>query len=151
MRAFRWLLICAVSLTCALPAIAGEGLFEFERLRGIPTGGLVIRNIPGGGVPWTIAEGEARLGADGALKVEVRGLVIAATGVNPVSQFIATLSCLNADGTINNINTNPVPATTTGDAEIEEVLTLPSTCLAPVVLVRAGLATNTRWFAVSGF
>jgi hypothetical protein len=40
------------------------------------------------------------------------------------------------------------PATPTGDAIIEETLTLPSPCLAPVVFV-----TNPtgRWFAVTGF
>jgi hypothetical protein len=151
MTIFRVLLSVALLLLSTVPALAGAALFEFERLRGIPTGGLAVRDIPGGGVPWTIARGEARLDADGTLKVEVEGLVIVATGVNPISQFMATLSCLNADGTINNISTQPVPATSTGDARIEEVLTLPTTCLGPIVFVRAGLPTNQRWFAISGF
>jgi hypothetical protein len=136
-------------LVSVVPALAGESLFEFERFRGIPTGGLAIRNIAGGGVPWSIDQGEAKLDEDGTLKVEVEGLVITATGVNPVSQFVATLSCLNADGIINNIRTNPVPATSTGDAQIEEVLALPDTCLAPIVFVQG--FPNLRWFAISGF
>lgn len=150
MRISRVVLTLTLWLAFAVPALAGESLFEFERLRGIPTGGLVIREIAGGGVPWSIDRGEAKLDEDGTLKVEVEGLVITATGVNPVSQFVATLSCLNADGvTFTNITTGSVPATNTGDARIEEVLTLPDICLAPIVFVQG--FPNLRWFAISGF
>lgn len=154
MNASRVLLSVALLLTFAFPALAGEALFEFERLRGIPTANLTVRDIPGGGAPWTIAKGEARLDDDGTLKVEVEGLVLAAgprAGTNPIGEFIATLSCLNADGTINNISTQPVPATSTGDATIEEVLALPATCLGPIVFVRGVVAPTPRWFAISGF
>jgi hypothetical protein len=149
MRVSRVVLTLILWLASAVPALAGESLFEFERFRGIPTGGLRIRGIDGGGVPWSIDRGEAKLEEDGTLKVEVEGLVITATGVNPVSQFVATLSCLNADGvTFTNITTGSVPATNTGDARIEEVLTLPDICLAPIVFVQG---SNLRWFAISGF
>ncbi len=154
MRAIGVLLSALFLLTSALPVLAGEALFEFERLRGIPTPKLAVRNIPGGGAPWTIARGEARLDQDGTLKVEVEGLVLAAgprAGTNPIPQFIATLSCLNADGTINNISTQPVPATSTGDARVEEVLTLPDVCLGPIVFVRGVVSPTPRWFAISGF
>ncbi len=152
MKTSRVALIFTVLLASALPALAGESLFEFERLRGIPTAGLTIRDIIGGGVPWTIDRGEAKLNEDGTLKVEVQGLVLAAgpsAGTNPIPQFVATLSCQNADGSVNNITTEPVPATSTGDARIEEVLTLPDTCLAPIVFVQG--FPNLRWFAISGF
>ncbi len=96
MRAVRVGLGIALLLTLlptfAVPALAGDTLFEFARLRGIPTGGLAVRNIPGGGVPWTLTRGEARLDEDGTLEVEVQGLVVAATGSNPAPQFMATLS-----------------------------------------------------------
>lgn len=155
MRALRAFLTVAVLLAATLPARAGdETLFEFERLRGIPTAGLNVRDIPGGGLPWTIRKGEAKLGTDGTLKVEVEGLVLAAgpnAGTNPVAMFMATLSCLDAAGSIRNISTAPVPASAAGDARIEQVLALPETCLGPIVFVRAGLPTNTRWFAISGF
>ncbi len=150
MRVSRVVLTLILWLAFAVPALAGESLFEFERFRGIPTGGLAIRNIAGGGVPWSIDQGEAKLEEDGTLKVGVEGLVLAPPRAgNPAPQFMATLSCLNADGTINNIDTQPVPATTTGDARIEEVLTLPATCLAPIVFVQG--FPNLRWFAISGF
>ena len=154
MSVLRVLCSLALVLTSVAPALAGEALLEFQRLRGIPTAGLAVRDIPGGGVPWTIARGEARLDENGILKVEGEGLVLAAgpsAGTNPIGEFIATLSCLNADGTINNINTQPVPATPTGDARIEEVLVLPATCLGPIVFVRGVVAPIPRWFAISGF
>lgn len=144
----------AASMIFSGPVVAGDTLVDFEQLRGIPTGGLTIRDIPGGGLPWTIRRGQAQLAADGTLRVEVEGLVLAAgpnAGTNPVAEFIATLSCLNANGTLNNLNTAPVPATSTGDASIEETLTLPDTCLGPIVFVRGVLAPTPRWFAISGF
>ncbi|MBI2371567.1 MAG: hypothetical protein HYV08_15270 [Deltaproteobacteria bacterium] len=148
----RVVLSTALLLASAIPAVAGDRLFEFERLRGIPTAGVALRNIAGGGLPWTLTRGEARLDTDGAFKVEVEGLVLAAgpnAGTNPNSQFVATLSCRNADGTLNNITTAPVPATSTGDARIETVVALPSVCLGPIVFVQG--FPNLRWFAISGF
>jgi hypothetical protein len=150
----RWMLVSVGLLLVAAmgPVTAGEALLEFEQLRGVPTPLLSIRDITGGGTPWTIARGEARLDEDGTLRVAVEGLVLAAgpnAGSNTVAQFFATLSCLNADGTVNNIDTDPAPATPTGDAKIEEVLPLPDVCLGPMVFVRS--AANGRWFAISGF
>lgn len=154
MRPSRVFVALALCLSFAVPAAAGDSVFEFGKLRGIPTPGLNIRDIPGGGLPWTITRGEAQLDQDGVLRVEVEGLVLAAgpsAGTNPVPQFVATLSCLNADGSVNNVSTTPVPATSTGDAEIQEALTLPDTCLGPIVFVRGVLAPTPRWFAISGF
>ncbi len=152
MKAGVWLVALVLFPALAGPAVASENLFEFSRLRGIPTAGVAIRNIAGGGLPWTIERGEAKLEEDGTLKVEVEGLVLAAgpaAGTNPVSQFTATLSCLNADGTIDNISTAPVPASSRGDARIEQVLSLPETCLGPIVFVQG--FPSLRWFAISGF
>ncbi len=159
MRAFRVgfgvALLLILFQTSPSPSLAGEKFLEFERFRGIPVAGVAIRGIPGGGAPWTITEGQARLDDDGTLEVEVVGLVLAAgpsAGTNPINQFIATLSCVNADGTVNNINTNPVPATSTGDARIKQVITRPNTCLGPIVFVRGVIpARGNPWFAISGF
>ncbi|MBI2493408.1 MAG: hypothetical protein HY616_03675 [Candidatus Rokubacteria bacterium] len=151
MRVFRMLAVVTVLLSPVV-AHADEALVEFETLRGIPVAGVAIRNIAGGGLPWAIQRGEAKLEEDGTLKVEVEGLVLAAgpaAGTNPVAQFIATLSCQNADGTINNMSTAPVPASSAGDARIRERLTLPEVCLGPMVFVQG--FPNLRWFAVSGF
>ena len=84
-----------------------------------------------GGAPWVISEGTARLRANGDLRVEVEGLIIPTTGVNPVPRLSATVAC-------NGIALPPtatVSFSTTGDAVIEAHLTLPSRCLAPAVLL----------------
>ena len=46
-----------------------------------------------GMAPWVISEGTARLRANGDLQVEVEGLIIPTTGVNPVPRLSATVVC----------------------------------------------------------
>jgi hypothetical protein len=154
----------------------GEALLEFKQLVGVsgvflgPT--TPLRDVPGGGAPWIIDEGKVRLKENGELRVRVRGLVIEPAfgppfgGTNPVSQFFATLSCLDpTTGEVNNFDTATVPATVGGDANIKALLPLPDTCVAPVVLIRGDLSSiatnpftnpvgpdpNDPWFAASGF
>jgi hypothetical protein len=111
-----------------------------------------IRGINAGGAAWTISEGQGELQANGELEVRVRGLVLIATGTNPVDQFRAIVSCLTIDGNGNvatsNVSTGLFPATPAGDAEIEERLQLPQTCFAPLVFVTS---PREAWFAVTGF
>ena len=111
-----------------------------------------IRGINAGGAAWMIAEGRGELKQNGELEVRVRGLVLVATGANPVDQFKAIVSCLTIDGSGNvansNVSTGLFPATPTGDAEIEERLQLPQLCFAPLVFVTS---PRDAWFAVTGF
>ncbi len=84
-----------------------------------------------GGAPWVISEGTARLRANGDLKVEVEGLIIPTTGVNPVPRLSATVAC-------NGVAlppTSTVPFSPSGDAVIHAHVNLPSRCLAPAVLL----------------
>lgn len=172
MRKVLTLLAVAIA-ALAIPAFAsiplvssssGDTLFEFEALVGVSGaflgGSLPLRGIPGGGLPWVLDEGEARLDEDGRFRVEVEGLVIdpaishPAAGINPAPFFFATLSCLDVStGGIVNLHTATVAVGTDGDAEIEEDLTLPSSCVAPVVLVRGSFTGMSAgpWFAASGF
>ena len=117
-----------------------------------------IRGVPGGGLPWEIEDAEATLRADGRLHVEVEGLVLARRdpvpanlqGTNPVTQFKAIVSCLTTESgaaTTSNISTELVPASSTGDAEIDTSVELPSPCFAPIVFVTSPMGA---WFAVSG-
>jgi hypothetical protein len=109
-----------------------------------------IRGLSGGGVPWKIDSGEADLRADGRLHVEVEGLVLAASGVNPVTQFRAVVSCQTIVGgvaTVTNVPTGLVPASGTGDAEIDASVSLPEPCFAPIVFVTS---PGNAWFAVTG-
>src|SRR5439155_5996007 len=104
----------------------------------------------GGGVPWRINSAEGELSADGKLEVKVTGLVVASSGVNPVATFSAIVSCLTpgAPQTGVKLVTAPVPATSTGNAEIEATVPLPHPCFAPIVFV--GRGDGTAWFAVTG-
>jgi len=178
--------LCALQ---AVPATAQEPhgkelLVHFKDLVGIA--GVFVghplpqRDVSGGGFPWVITSGEAKLTAEGKLKVKVTGLVIDPTdptaqnrgvaGLNPVPRFFATLSCLEATtGAVLTLNTPTVPATQMGNAEINATLDLsllpPENCLAPLVLVRGDLASlpgnpfhnpegpdpTDPWFAASGF
>ena len=145
----------AVALSPALGR-AEDKVLEFDTMAAVvrPFTGAQnpIRGVNGGGVPWQIARGEGELRADGRLKVEVRGLVIVSTGVNPVATFRATVSCMSVgeSGQAVTVNrtTDPFPATAQGDANIEATVDLPTPCFAPIVFVVNG--GTGAWFAVTG-
>lgn len=141
------------------------------RLHGVPrpyTGAAnAIRGVAGGGLPWVLSEGRATLRADGSLEVEVEGLVfdpadaaVIARGIggtNTVTQAKAVVSCLTVqDGAAVTVNVSSalVPFTTGaaadggGRATVEERLTLPTPCLAPIVFVTSPAGA---WFAATGF
>src|SRR5512138_339424 len=145
-------------------------VFELERMTGVarPYVGTQnpVRGVSGGGLPWVLKKGEARLGTDGVLAVEVEGLVfdpndaaVQARGVrntNPVTAFRAIVSCQTIDATgaaaVVNVSTAAYPATTgaladgAGDARFSEAIALPSPCYAPIVFVTSPAGA---WFAAS--
>jgi hypothetical protein len=164
------LLLAALSTTLFLsalfagsvsPATAQESkILEFDTMVGIPdafTGTKnPIRNINGGGLPWTLTSAHGELTTSGKLEIEVQGLVLAAganAGSNPVATFRGLVSCLKSDGTIQNILTEPFPATTGpassggGNAKIEANVALPQPCIAPIIFVTS---PNGAWFAATG-
>src|SRR5262245_31390213 len=110
-------------------------------------GGTPIRGIHGGGLPWALGAAQGELRADGSLRVQVKGLVLAAgpnSGTNPVPTFRAIVSF----ETLAPIFTDAVPASTAGDADISTVVELPHPAFAPIIFVGPG--TNAVWFAVTG-
>ena len=112
-----------------------------------PDGGTPIRGIHGGGLPWRLDEAKGELHSDGQLRVRVRGLVLAAgpkEGTNPISTFRAIVSFEGLAA----VFTDPVPASTTGDADIEMVVSLPHPGFAPIIFVGPGAAP--AWFAATG-
>ncbi len=162
------LAVLAAPILAASPS--GRPLFKdssFAGVSGVYVGSAnPLRGIPGGGFPWVIAEGKAALASNGELNVEVQGLVIdpanttaqakGVAGINPLKYFFATLSCLEPSGATINVDTAAFPATTTGNATIEQTIALPSSCIAPLVFVRGSVTGDTTtptgpWFAVSGY
>ncbi|OGN93192.1 MAG: hypothetical protein A2Y88_15160 [Chloroflexi bacterium RBG_13_48_10] len=143
------------------PATAKESkILEFDSMVGIPqafTGTQSpIRGINGGGLPWVLSSARGELAASGKLEIEVQGLVLAAganSGINPIPNFRAIVSCLKNDGSVENVISGLFPATTGaaedggGNAKIETTLTLPQPCLAPLVFVTSPIGS---WFAVTG-
>ena len=114
-----------------------------------------VHGVPAGGVPWVIERGSVSLGADGHLKVAIRGLVIPvahgglpAGTARPVTTVRASLYCA-PDTSAAVASTGSVPISEDGDARIDDRISLPSTCLAPTVLVQPN-ALN-AYIALPGF
>jgi hypothetical protein len=132
------------------PAFADEkgNLTDFSSMTAIPVGGMVVRGIQGGGLPWAITAGTGTVSQQGAVDVTVTGLVIPALGgINPVPVFEATVSCLTPNG-VANVSTGAFPATVPGgDSHITATVDLPRPCKEPIVFV--GVPPSGRWFAMS--
>ena len=119
-----------------------------------------IAGVPAAGLPWMIGSVQGDLDVNGELTIDMDGLVLANApsvppslrGTNPVPFFSAVVSCTTATGgaiSTTNVTTANVPATIPGgDARIDQKLSLPHPCLAPIVLLTA--PGGSAWFAVTG-
>ena len=147
--------LAAIGVTAAVSSGDGRAVLKFDTMAPVVapyTGPLnAIRGVNGGGVPWKLESAQGRLRADGRLDIDVEGLVVVASGMNPSPTFRGVVSCLSSDAagapTMVNVSTDPVPATMTGNAEIDAKVALPSPCFAPIVFVTSGTG---NWFAVTG-
>jgi hypothetical protein len=154
------LLVAALGFQGVASSSEGARVLEFDTMTAVVppfTGRNVpahpIRGVGGGGVPWQIAAAKGELRTDGRLEIEVEGLVIVATQTNPVATFRGVVNCLTTDSPDNGVNlvTDPVAATSTGDAKIEAQVDLPTPCVAPIVFVtNGGGAAPGAWFATTG-
>jgi len=113
-----------------------------------------IRSIPGGGLPWAISGASGTLMSNGALKIRVRGLVLAAggaAGTNPIPFFKGAVSCeiINSSNQADRVNlfTDSFPADSMGNSTINTMVDLPKPCLAPIIFVTSPTGA---WFAVTG-
>lgn len=142
-------------------------VIEFNTMVGVSrpftrNNGNAIRGIDGGGLPWVVAFGRGELKPDGEIEVQVMGLVfdpndqgaIAAgvAGRNTVPNFKAIVSCLSKDAVGNmatvNVSTGLFPADGEGNAKIEDTVSLPDPCIAPIIFVTSPTGL---WFALTGF
>ena len=148
-RRVRFLAALALVATLLVASVgttaAGAKQIFSSSLVGIPTGGLVLDGVTGGGVPWSINAGRAVLTEDGHLSVVVQGLVVASSGVNPITTGRAAVVCAGAVVA----TTDAVPFSSDGDAQVNATVSLPSPCLDVAVFFLNG--AGTRWFAVTGF
>jgi hypothetical protein len=121
-------------------------------MTGIPVANMTLLGIQGGGRTWVLDEGRAKLHENGRLQLKVKGLVLgadagAAAGTNPIDTGVAIVVC---DGGTSTITSTAVPFSDSGDARVNEHLTLPNPCLAPVVFFAGVTGAGPRWFAVTG-
>jgi hypothetical protein len=139
-----------------------DSVVKFEVMVGVtePYTGTAnpIRGVPGGGLPWEIDDSQGKLGANGRLKIDVEGLVLARRapvpanlqGTNPIPNFKAIVSCETVTGgaaTTTNVETGLVPASADGDARFNTFVALPSPCIAPIIFVTSPTGA---WFAATG-
>jgi hypothetical protein len=154
MRIFGRVVITALCVAgligaSAIPTFADEkgNLTDFSSMTAIPVGGMVVRDIKGGAVPWVITSGTGTVSQRGVVDVTVTGLVLKATGTNPIGSFEATVSCLTPDGIVN-VSTGRFDASVPGgNSHITATVDLPRPCKDPIVFV--GVFPSGRWFAMS--
>jgi hypothetical protein len=145
----------------AQDAVTIKTILSFGTMIGDPGNGTpankaknVIRGYLGPDSPWLISSVQGSLKSNGALTVTVRGLVLP-DGTNPVPFFRAALSCQDpANSTKGKLFfTKPFRADAAGNSNIAGTVTLPSLCIAPIILVTSPAVPGNFdgfWFAVTG-
>jgi len=110
----------------------------------------IVRGVNPAGQIWVIADLRANVKADGSIKVDGRGLLLAggnSVGGNANASVFATLICEPTTGFVErNTDLAGVPLAPNGDFRIDDVLSpAPQGCASPVLLIRN--AGNRTWFA----
>src|SRR3954469_14334512 len=133
-------LVAAVVFVAAAAADHGgqgrghHGPLLQQRLIGSILSDPPLHAVARGGVPWA-GTGTATLDRHGRFEVRIRGLVILGTdNAGPVHTVTVSLYCA-PDSSPAVFTTTPEPLSSHGDARIRQHVTVPSRCLAPVVLV----------------
>jgi len=160
-------LLAALALASIVPATAGaktDELLKVQGMVGVPHGLAgatgAIGTINGAGLPWVIGPAKAVLSVDGSFTLKFNDLLFDPNdpnvpanlrGTNTQASMQAGVSCLTTTGARVAALTGTFPVTTgagAGDGHVEATLTLPSPCIAPIVLITN--ATGASWFAASG-
>jgi hypothetical protein len=102
-------------------------------------GDPTFHDVNPGGAPWVLQRGEVRLKRNGQFRLRLQGLVIPnPPGDNtpgPVTTVNASLYCGADSDTTAAATTDTVPISRQGDANINTTISVPATCLAPLILV----------------
>jgi hypothetical protein len=110
----------------------------------------IVRGVNPAGQIWIIADLRAKVKADGSIRVDGRGLLLAggnAIGTNANASVFATLICEVAGPFVErNTDAVGVALEPNGDFRIDGILSpAPKGCASPVLLIRS--AANRTWFA----
>jgi len=144
--------VLAGSATPAATAVANPApvgpLLTSTLAPSVPTD-PTLHGVAAGGVPWELEDSALTLSGNGDLDVLIRGLVIPELGTaGPVKTVDAALYCGN--DTTAAATTASVPLSEKGNATIATRVSLPTTCLTPVILINPNGAAS-AYIATSGF
>jgi hypothetical protein len=116
-----------------------------------------IHGVAPGGAPWGLSRGSAVLRNNGRVTVEVDGLVLtagpSAGTAGPVTGIAAALYCGADSNTTAAAATAAATLSSKGDGVIRATVTLPSSCLAPIVLVHPMIGStlaSSVYIAITG-
>lgn len=139
----------------ALATAGGRKVLDAS-MAGLPAGmtGQTFLGAKAGALPWMLERGEAKLFSNGRLQVQVVGLVLAPSagagdnaGKNPIPTGQALVSCGGQIVAMSSI----VPYSPTGDATVNQRVSLPSQCIAPTVFFAGIGGSGPIWFAATGW
>jgi hypothetical protein len=109
-----------------------------------------IHGVVRGGLPWQ-GGGDAKLDRKGSFEARIRGLIIPSLGnAGPVTTITISLYCSPDSNTTAAFTTGPVPLSQSGNARVRQHVTVPSRCLAPVLLVHPNGGAG-AFIAATGF
>jgi hypothetical protein len=104
--------------------------------------GTMVGGVPSGGAPWVVNQGSAQISPNGQLEVDVTGLLLGLGAppnlvgtVGPVQMVAASLVCGGSGGTVV-ASTGAVFLDASGRADIQDVIAVPASCIAPSILIR---------------
>lgn len=163
-------LALTLTLATAVQAKDTPALVKFEGAIGVDTltaaGGVdvlnVVRGINPGGRAWVLRKFEARVGTDGQVSAQGKGLLFASGELiatrGTVAQVVVTLFCGAANATATAFTSPPGALDLEGNFKLKGALSsdgvnaavMPATCDNPVMLVRSFNATTGaagNWFA----
>lgn len=131
-----------------------QGLLLRSSLATSKTTDPTLHGVHPGVADWFLRNGSVGLRGNGRLVLDVKGLVLGGGTPGPVQGIAAALYCGPDTATSAAATTAVVPISSRGNAKINTAIPMPSTCLAPIVLVHpelGGAVASGAYIALDGF